>query len=260
MPDLIEPSTDRELGDLPQKGSWKQRVRSTAAVIPVGSVVYPFDNRDRRAAEQYRIARTKILHHPDTPRMVAVTSPQTRDGKSVTALNLAGALALKDNHSVLLVDADLRRSSLAGLLGLPSFPGLEEVLRGQCSLADAVLRVDLTPVIYLLPAGGRTRQPVELFDSVYWPRICAQIRSEFDHVVIDTTPIGVVADYELIERVVDGVIVVVRPDHTDRTVCLAALQSISRDKLLGVITNCVPERFNGGTGYHAYDYYRSPHD
>ena len=261
MPNLIEPTAGQGTStDLRQDGSWKHLVRSADVTIPVGSVVYPFDNRDRRASEQYRIARTRIVHHPNSPRMVAITSPQTNDGKSVTALNLAGALALKDNHSVLLVDADLRRSALAGLLDLPSFPGLEEVLRGQCSLPDAVLRVNLSPAIYLLPAGGRSLNPAELFESMRWVRACAKMRSEFDHIIIDTTPVGVVADFELVERVADGVIVVVRPDHTDRTACLAALQAIARDKLIGVITNCVPERFSGRPGHHNYEYYRAPHD
>jgi receptor protein-tyrosine kinase len=256
----MEPSMENGLADLPQGGNWKRQVRSTEAEILAGSVVYPFDNRDPRAAEQYRIARTKIIHHPNSPRVLAVTSPQAGDGKSVTAWNLAGALALKDNHSVLLVDADLRRSALAGLLDLPTLPGLTEVLRGDCSLPDAVLRVNLRPAIYLLPAGGRAGNPVELLESVRWAQACAQMRSEFNHVVVDTTPVGVVADYELVERVADGVIVVVRPDHTDRTACLAALQVISRDKLLGVITNCVPEKFGGGAGYHNYKYYGPPHD
>jgi capsular exopolysaccharide synthesis family protein len=260
MPNLTESAAKHVHADGEQGGDLKQRVRSQEAGIPEGSVVYPFDSRDQRAAEQYRIARTKFLHHPYSPRIMAITSPQAGDGKSVTALNLAGTLALKGNHSVLLVDADLRRSALAGLLGIPTYPGLEEVLREQCSLSEAIVHVNLTPAIYVLPAGGRASHPAELFESTRWAHACEQMRSEFDHVVIDTTPVGVVADYELVERVVDGVIVVVRPDHSDRTVCLAALQAISRDKLLGVILNCVPEQFSGTNGYRNYESYRAPHD
>src|SRR5882757_3475867 len=76
-------------------GAWKERVRKIASELPARSALFPFDGRDPRAAEQYKIIRTKLLQYPRMLNLMAVTSPQLGDGKSVTAANIAGALALK---------------------------------------------------------------------------------------------------------------------------------------------------------------------
>ena len=147
-------------------------------------------------------------------RVLAVTSPQVGDGKSISAVNIAAAMALRDAVGVLLVDADFRRSSLHTRLGLPVSPGFAEVLNGECSLEQAVVRVsEVTPSFYFLPAGRAARNPVELPGSERLALRCAEIRKEFDLTIIDTPPIGLVADHELVQMVSDGVILVVRPDH-----------------------------------------------
>jgi hypothetical protein len=123
---------------------WQDRVRTKPVEIKAGSPVFPFDGRDQRAAEQYRIIRTKILQHPNPLYIIAISSPQLGDGKSVTAVNVAGALALKNEISVLLVDSDFRRSALATLFDVPTSPGLTEVLSGESSIEpmDLGLRRD----------------------------------------------------------------------------------------------------------------------
>ena len=85
---------------------WKHRVRVVPGHIPAGSPLLPFDGRDPRSAEHYRIIRTKILQDPRHLRLLAVTSPQVGDGKSISAVNIAAAMALRDGVNVLLVDAD----------------------------------------------------------------------------------------------------------------------------------------------------------
>src|SRR5262249_37778174 len=80
--------------------------------VPAAAPVLPFDGSHRRAAEQYRLVRTKIVQHPGQPRMLVVSSPAPGDGKTVTAVNIAGALALKNDANVLLMDGDLRRSTI----------------------------------------------------------------------------------------------------------------------------------------------------
>ena len=84
--------------------------------------------------------RTKILHHPVKPRLILVSSPGPGDGKTVTAINLAGALSLKVEAKILLIDTDFRRSSIHVELGLPKEPGLTDVLVGAVPLAEAVIR------------------------------------------------------------------------------------------------------------------------
>lgn len=236
---------------------WKDRLRSVAGALPSPSALFPFDEQDRFASEQYRLVRTKVGQQGRSPQVLAISSPQVGDGKTVTALNLAAAQALKGGSGVLLVDADLRRSSIAERLGIPSFPGLRDVLRGRCSLQDAVVRVELAPNLFVLPAGEKGDNPAELFETLSWQQSCREIRSSFESVIVDTTPVGVVADYELVQAAVDAVILVIRPDHTNRDRFYKALRLVTPEKLLGVICNCVPESFSAKDSYHEYHYYRS---
>ena len=207
--------------------------------------VLPFEEDEGAAGEQYRIVRTKILQHPQKPRMLLISSPGSADGKSISAVNVAGALSLKSESSVLLVDADFRRPVIHEHLGIPEGPGLADLIRGKCSLEQAVIQVEQLPNLYVISAGQERSNPAEMLDSSRWLTICAQIRERFKYVVIDSPPVAAVADYDLLQAVSDGVIVVVRPDHTKRGAWLGSLRSIPRDKLLGVLLNCVDEWFLG---------------
>jgi protein-tyrosine kinase len=245
---------------IPNDG-WKERLRTVTAEPPAGSPVFPFDGRDSRASEQYRIIRTKLLHHTKPLHLVAISSPQLGDGKSVTTANIAGALALKNEMSVLLIDADLRRSALAALFGVAPTPGLTEVLSGECTLDQAVIHLNVGGIqLYFLPAGRKRNNPAEMLASTSWTAFCEEVRRRFDCCILDTPPIGVVTDYELIQTAADGILMVVRPDHTTRKHCLEALQSIPKEKLVGLVANCVPEWFLTNRNKHEYLYYRGPDD
>lgn len=257
----VLPMTIDSSGSDSSGAGWKNRVRTIQSQILAGSPLFPFDGRDPRAAEHYRIIRTKILQDRRRLCLLTITSPQGGDGKSVSAINIAGVLALREETSVLLVDADFRRSAVSGLLGLPASPGLVEVLSGECSLELAVVRVNsLAPGLFFLPAGHRAHNPTELFESRRWALCCAEFRKEFDLVIIDTPPIGVVADCELVQAASDGVILIIRPDSTSRRRCAAALQAIPKERLIGVIANCVPDWFMTKSLYHDYGYYRERND
>lgn len=212
------------------------RVETNSAVILARGL-------DHRVSEQYRLIRTKIVQHPAHPKMLIITSPGPGDGKTVSSLNIAGILALRDDANVLLIEADFRRPTVSSTLGLPSEPGLANCLRGSCTLQDAIVRVEQFPNLYVLPVGKSEVNPAELLDTERWQSVCATVRRHFDYVIVDTPPIGSVADYDLIEAKCDGVIVVVRPDHTDRSLCRAAFEQIPIDKRLGVVMNCAEEWF-----------------
>lgn len=202
------------------------------------SPILPFDGTHWRAGEQYRILRTRIVQHPTAPRMVVVTSTCPSDGKSVTVINLAGALALKSDARVAVLDADFRRSTVSRQLGLPLAPGLSDVLKGDCTLEEAAIQTEQIPNLYIVPAGSASTNPVELLDSPGWTALCAACRSRFEYIVVDSPPLGAVADYDLIQAVCDGVVMVVRPDHTDRQLCFKALKAVPAEKLLGIVMNC----------------------
>ncbi|SRR5258706_2077043 len=227
--------------------------RVAAMQVSALSPVFPFEDLHSQAAEQYRMIRTKVLHHPMQPRAIVVTSPTSGDGKTVTAINLAAVLALKKDTRVLLVDADLRRRDVHRVLGLPEKPGLSDVLSGAASLDESLVRLEQFSNLWVLPAGSGNRNPAELLESRRWREVIGECRQRFTHVVIDATPIAAVTDFELIQLACDGVVLVVRPDHTDRGACMKSLESVSKEKMIGTVLNCVEEWFlwkPQGYGYY----------
>jgi capsular exopolysaccharide synthesis family protein len=216
----------------------------------------PFERGQWRPSEQYRTLRTKIGQHPRQPHLIVISSPDSGDGKSVTAINTAGALALKSEGQVLLMDADLRRSALHTRLGLPESPGLADVLAGACTAEEALVHTREFPNLYVMSCGTPPANPVELLDSARWREMCAKLRGMFRYVIIDSPPVGAVADYELIQAVCDGVILVIRPDFTDRHLCQNALDFVPKVKFLGVLMNCVPDW--SPAKYSGSDYYYAP--
>lgn len=233
----------------PQLAGRNARLRISAL-----SPLFPFDDVHYAAAEQYRIIRTKILHHPKKPRLILTSSACSGDGKTVTSINIAASLALKEDSSVLLVDADLRRPRVAEALGLPEGPGLTEVLSGTIDFRAALLQAEQFPNLSILTSGEAGENPAELLDSDRFRAFIETVRSRFSIVIFDATPVATVADYELLQHVCDGVVMVVRPEHTDRNRCTKGLELVPKEKLLGVVLNCVEDWWLWKTP--AYDYYR----
>ena len=230
------------------------QVRTLALRIPAPSPLLPFEEGQWRPSEQYRILRTKIVQHAAQPRMIVISSPASGDGKSVSSINTAAALSLKAEAQVLLLDADFRKPSVHALLGLPDSPGLAEVLRGGRRLEEAVIRTREFPNLFVIPAGKPPDNPAELLDSPTWRALSTRLRELFRYVILDSPPVGAVADYDLIQAVCDGVILVVRPDHTNRQLCQRSLEAVPKAQLLGVLLNCVPEwsLARGAGAYYSY--------
>jgi capsular exopolysaccharide synthesis family protein len=203
----------------------------------------PIRKSHARAAEEYRTIRTKIIQNPAAPRIIAVSSVGPQDGKTVTSLNLAATFALKENTRVLLVDADMRRGSVGSLLGMPDTLGLADVLSGATTLDAAVIRTQQLPGLHILPSGNRMKNPAELLDSPRWPELAVQMRHRFDYVIIDTPPIGIITDFDLLQAQSDGVVLIARQDHTNRSRFLNAAAAIPPSRLLGVVLNCSQDWF-----------------
>lgn len=224
--------------------------------IKDGAPLLPFGGESTHAAEQYRIIRTKVLQHPARPRSLVMTSAESGDGKSVTAVNLAGVLALNPDFNVVLMDGDLHRSSLARYFGVDTSPGLAEVITGKATLREAIRRIEPFPNLFFLPGGQSQTGPADLFNTRRWAEVAAAVKDQFTFFVIDAPPAGVFADFDLIQAQVEGVVLVVREDHTNRMLWMRAIQSIPSEKMIGAIMNCVQPWFLGKTfGYYQYYYY-----
>jgi protein-tyrosine kinase len=193
------------------------------------------------AAEQYRLLRTRLETRDATRRtqLLLVTSPRLGDGKTTTSANLALTMAREFQHKVVLVEADLRRPSLASRFGIQAERGLVDVLVGALPLEEAFVRVP-GHQLALLPAGAEAARSTELLASTMMQRVLEALRARFDRIVVDTPPAGL-ADTHVLARLADGILVVVRAGVTPRPALERALASIDRERLLGIVLNEVDD-------------------
>ncbi|MCU1614735.1 MAG: capsular exopolysaccharide family [Frankiales bacterium] len=171
--------------------------------------------------------------------VVSITSSVAGEGKSTVASNLAVTLA-ETGARVLLVDADIRRPTIARLLGLEGGVGLTTVLAGQAALEDVVQEWG-EQGLAVLPSGAVPPNPAELLGSPAMRRLVALMRTSYEYVVVDTAPLLPVADATVLSRVVDGTVVVAQAGRVRRAQvgqALANLEQVSA-RVLGVVLNRV---------------------
>jgi capsular exopolysaccharide synthesis family protein len=191
-------------------------------------------------AEQYRILRHAVeRRHTEVGAVVlAVTSPSGGEGKTTTAINLAGALAQAADHRVLLVEADLRRPGVIAQLRMaPAVFGLAEAITDGGRRLDELCQPVPGFNLWVLPAGRPAMAPYEILRSPRVADLLAEARRRYDYLIIDTPPVIPCPDYRLLEPSIDGVILVVAADKTPREMMDRALDLLDRSKTLGVILN-----------------------
>ena len=208
-------------------------------------------------AEQYRSLRYVVeqMHKRSGLSIVAVTSAAAGDGKTTTAINLAGALAQAPDDRVLLVEADVRRPSvtLGDLLGLgdSGAPGLVDVvLKPGMALENAVQRHPRFNLSVLL-AGWRPTAPYEVLRSPRLGELLAEARQRYDYIILDTPPLLVVPDSRVIGKWVDGFLVVVAANKTPRKLLAEALNVLEPAKVIGLVFNGDRRPLSGYYGYYA---------
>ncbi len=193
------------------------------------------------AAEQYLGLRLKIerLRQTRDIRVIAVTSPRTGDGKTVTSINIAGALARGTDSRVLLIDADLRNPSVDTSLGIATsdLTGLAEAVTDPRLGIDDIIRRPEHLDFAVVPAGGGTLPPHEVLRSPRLEVLLNEARERFDFVLLDTPPLAPVFDAALLSRAVDGMLIVVAADSTPRKLLDEALNLLDPAKVLGIVFN-----------------------
>ena len=193
-------------------------------------------------SEQYKILRTNLLsiNSGKQPKALVVTSSLHSEGKTVTAINLAVTLAHSTQQpKVLLVDADMRRGRVAKYLGIKQEKGLTEILKGQVEASDCLFNVD-TDNLTFIAAGSVPENPAELLASDNMRKFLAQMRTKFDHIIIDTPPIISVTDAGLVGAIADGVLMVIQAGRTQRGIVRHASELLyqTHSKVLGhILTN-----------------------
>ncbi|MBN2446001.1 MAG: CpsD/CapB family tyrosine-protein kinase [Phycisphaerae bacterium] len=220
----------------------------------VDPAVVTFHNRYASICEQYRSLRARLLSmNPDNQHQVlAVTSAVPEEGKSVTTVNLAIALAEGGEQHVVMVDMDLRRSSLARMLGQRSSPGVADVLRGEVRMED-VVRPTPYPNLKLIAAGNVTDNNYgEVFASPGLRDLLDTMRTSFNYCLLDTPPVTTVSDVNMLGPSCDGALLVIEMGRTPEPAVQVAVRSLQTNNVN--ILGCVLGRFRDERS-HYYDRY-----
>jgi capsular exopolysaccharide synthesis family protein len=196
-------------------------------------------------------ANLQFANVDEHPRVIAVTSSIPNEGKTTVAINLASTLA-EAGFMVCLVDAELRRPTIAKALGLLSPVGLTSVLIHQVDLSEALQSVDSN--LYVLASGPIPPNPSEVLASSYVRDVIHSLLDKFDYVVVDTAPLLPVADGSQVAALADGTLLVVRHAVTTDAQVKRAMTSLRRvdARLLGSVLNRMPVR--RGSNEYAYTY------
>jgi polysaccharide biosynthesis transport protein len=190
-------------------------------------------------------------------RTLAVTSPLEGDGKSTIAMNFAIALAEHSQGGALIIDADLRRPTLAQRLGISDDTrGLSDILIGKLSSDEAIISTKY-PGLSAMLAGPAVPNPMRLFQTDRFERLCEELRVKYPFVIIDTPALVTVFDATLIASKTDGAVIVVAAGHTDvrsTNRAIERLTAFGAPNLLGIVLNQTTP------ANHNYGYYNKPRE
>jgi capsular exopolysaccharide synthesis family protein len=205
-------------------------------------------------AESYRNLRSALLYlmvDGQRPRVLLITSAVPNEGKSTVATNLARAMAL-GGSKVLLVDGDLRRGHIHEKLGLHSRPGLSELLRERGDFRHFIQPTDLENFSFL-SRGSICHNPGDLFLNPFFDALMAQLRQQYDYVIIDSSPVFAADDSSTLAPKADGTLFVVRSQFSNARAVREALNVLfqRQARVLGLILNRADAK---ARSYYAYKY------
>ena len=212
------------------------------------------------ASEQYRKLKSSLVKLSQLDRFdksLMVTSATGGEGKTLTSLNLAISLAQEFDHTVLLVEADIRCPSVMKYLGLEASIGLTDCVLDGIDVGEALVKTGIGKLT-ILPAGRSVPNPVELFSSNRMQELLSEIKNRYPdrYVIVDTTPILPFAEPQYIANAVGGVLFVVREGYTSTDKMNKGLAMLKNHNLLGVVCNAVRQTHDNRYGYYGYYGYK----
>jgi capsular exopolysaccharide synthesis family protein len=195
-------------------------------------------------SEEFRTLRTRLeqLQSAGVIRTVLVTSPSPGEGKSFTAANLALAQAQLADNPTLLCDFDLRKPILHSVFRIERSPGISDYLLGKADLHDALRRIGNSN-LFVMPAGEAVLNPLGLLHSKELRRMMDRLQSAFRRILLDSPPLLVASDANLLAALADGTLLVARIGATTVDSMASAIGSLGPAGILGIVAN--------GTGTHS---------
>jgi capsular exopolysaccharide synthesis family protein len=209
-------------------------------------------------AEAYRTLRTTLFFRAGSSgaKTLLITSPTMGDGKTMTASNLAIAVAQSGTRTLLL-DADLRRPNVHRVFELDNRVGLTNVVAGDATIAQAVQRTDV-PDLDLITSGPIPTNPAEVLNSQFFRDVLSDLSKDYDLIIIDSPPIMPVTDARILGAICDVTLLVLRAMRSDVSVARHAKESLLEvgANLAGAVVNGVPLKggFYGSPAYYGQYY------
>jgi capsular exopolysaccharide synthesis family protein len=192
------------------------------------------------ASEAYRTLRTSLLYAPvdNSPTTIVITSPGLAEGKSTVCANLGVVLAQAEKRT-LIVDCDLRSPTVHEIFGLPSSPGMVDVLAGAHELQDSYQEPLPDLDLRVLTAGVPPSNPTELLSSPRVTKFFTSVREEFDYVLVDSPPTELVSDPLILAVQGDGVLLTLNTKKTSKNELQQAMRSLRMvgAHVLGTVIN-----------------------
>ena len=219
--------------------------------------IISIDNPKSPIAEAYRTLRTNIQFSSFDKELksIVVTSSGPGEGKTTTVCNLAVTMA-QSGSKVLLLDCDLRKSQVHKYFGLNNSQGLTTILAKHLPLQEAIKQTNVIG-LDILTSGPKPPNPAELVGSNAMKEFIQQMTHEYDRVLIDAPPVGVVTDAALLSTVADGSILVVAAGQVGIEAAQRAKSLLDKvnANIIGVLLNKIPIEGKGYYGYYYYHYY-----
>lgn len=192
--------------------------------------------------EAYKTARTNIVYSiiKQGCRKITFTSSVKGEGKTVTSMNIACALAQQINTKVLIIECDLRAPRIHTVFKLDSTPGLTNYFNNECTIDDIIQKA-ATPNLNVICCGAIPPNPMELLSSDHMKELIETLEEKYDYIIFDTPPVGVVSDAVPLMKLSDGVVIVTKHNYTTYPDLSKTIETIKRadSKILGTIVNKV---------------------
>lgn len=222
--------------------------------------VFDMQKIDPLYNEMFKGLRAKVEHKIDMLELksLAVTSAVAGEGKTLTAINLAVNMANTGRKRVLLMDLDLRKPSIAGMMDIAAGPGLSEYLSGAVS-KDEIIQKSTFPGLFIIPAGKTLSSPADLLAGEKLRSLLRDIRVCFDLVITDTPPVLPVPDALTLSEQLDAFIMLFRLMHTPHQLFRKAMEELGERKIMGVVLNGEEKKTEKYYSRYYGKYYTSIH-
>lgn len=262
LEEALEKASKLRGGKVSSEGAPPLKIREIEQGNISNECIVTIREPDSPIAEEYRRLKSMLIRETknDFLNTIMVTSAIDGEGKSLTTINLAVTMAQEIDHSILIIDADLRKPAIENYLGIKYQYGLSDYLTRDINISDILVKTGIGNLV-LIPAGHSVKNPVELLSSEKMKALIKELKQRYmdRYIIIDTPPVLPFADTIAIGSLVDGIVFVVKEGHVEKKAVENALNLMRNLKILGVVFNAVNETNLDGhySRYYKHNKYKT---